>query len=600
MNDPTPRSNGHRLRQIALALGLLGAFVASAACAPIPQRAETAGSPTAQRLRHELTDLGAFQVSGAVLVSDSGRALVRMGFGLATESGIRNTPATLFDIGSLAKQFTAAAILALCADGQLLLTDSVGRFFPSAPAGFAALRLTQLMSHTGGVTPGNLVDEENPDVTAATSRDTALARLFRSRLRTPASNAFSYSNAGFVLLAAIVEQASGRPYTAYVHDRLFQRAGMRQTVFWGERTDAPVANGFDDIGEKTKSLALPYENWTLRGAGGVLSSIDDLERWIIALTRGQVIPKALVDSMMTAKVSTPNYGSGYGWRIGLPGTPYAGAVFHGGDFLGFGTQLIWYPGTQRLIVILANFRDEADEYPSRIVIERVVTGALEARARDVPEVEQGSARDHSSIAGDYVSADSAEFRIVAGSRGYTLGARNQQAVNLIWSPPADTARDWQALSTRTSALFRAVLGRDTSGVRRVLAAKDDPPYWYTELSKDLPPVVTRANAASVTIRTLGTYPAVLPRGALWTMTEFSTGGELAFYRLRWYQDLVASLHQRATAIASLTPLARTRTGWIAWNPTHRTRPLWLVPSADRRTLVLQNSQGAVTLSRVTR
>src|SRR5262249_18517685 len=129
-----------------------------------------------------------------------------------------------FLIGSLSKQFTAAGILALEADGRLRVTDSLGRFFPDAPAATRGITLDQLMTHTAGLPylTRRSMFESRP-------RDSVMSEMLALPLDRPPGTRYAYSTPGYVLLAGVIERASGRRFEDFMRSRVFARAGLTRT-----------------------------------------------------------------------------------------------------------------------------------------------------------------------------------------------------------------------------------------------------------------------------------------------------------------------------------------------------------------------------------
>src|SRR5262245_51416134 len=170
--------------------------------------------------------LSASGFTGNALVAKSGRIVLAKGYGLADrEKGIPFARDTAVSIGSITKQFTAAAILALEDDGKLKVEDPISKFFPKAPEDKKGITLHQLLTHTAGLESDFAGDYEPVD------RDTYVARILGSRLRSKPGTVHYYANSGYSLLGAIVEIASGKGYETYLNERLFARAGMRETGY---------------------------------------------------------------------------------------------------------------------------------------------------------------------------------------------------------------------------------------------------------------------------------------------------------------------------------------------------------------------------------
>ncbi len=256
---------------------------------------------------------------GSVLVSKGGAVLLRKGYGMADrENGAAYDAETVFDVGSITKQFTAAAILKLEMQGKLHVEDEIGKYFANAPDNKRAITLHQLLTHTAGL-ESDFAGDYDP-----VSRDEYVKRILASKLRSKPGEAYFYANSGYSLLGAIVEIVSGMSYEKYLRENLFLPAGMKDTGYklpgW---PPARVAVGYHEgkrwgrITEKPWADDGPY--WALRANGGIHSTLDDMLRWHIALTGDAILSAAAKDKMYRRHVregSGADTFYGYGWSIG--------------------------------------------------------------------------------------------------------------------------------------------------------------------------------------------------------------------------------------------------------------------------------------------
>jgi CubicO group peptidase (beta-lactamase class C family) len=290
---------------------------------------------------------------GAVLVSKGGAVVLRKGYGMADrENAIAWAPDAVFSVGSITKQFTADAILKLEAQGKVRVEDAIVRFFPDAPPDKRAITIHQLLTHTAGLESDFAGDYE------AVGRDEYAARILASKLRSAPGSTFFYSNAGYSLLGAIVERASGKPYETYLSESLFLPAGMRETGYrlpkWDPRR-IPVGyvNGsrWGRITEKPWAPDGPY--WALRANGGIHSTLDDLLRWHVALARDAVLPAAETRKLYGRHVREGASGSYYGYGWAVSDAPGGGTlVQHNGGNRAYYADFLRYLD-QDLVVILA-------------------------------------------------------------------------------------------------------------------------------------------------------------------------------------------------------------------------------------------------------
>ena len=206
----------------------------------------------------------------------------------------------LVDGGSLTKVFTSAAVYKLVEEGRLKLDDRLGELFGSVPADKAGITVAQLLAHRSGIPnfigrdgrplPESEWTVEGYDYAPAT-REEMLARAWKAPLAFSPGSKDEYSNYGFNLLAAVIERVSGRPYEAYVRERIFAPAGMSRT---GYRRSAANAGPIADQCRNGRSWGNPVSrgvwalgvSWNLMGAGGMMTDVSDLQKWNSAMASG--------------------------------------------------------------------------------------------------------------------------------------------------------------------------------------------------------------------------------------------------------------------------------------------------------------------------
>lgn len=222
--------------------------------------------------------------SGVVRVKKDGRVVLEQGYGLANrEKKLAFTPATVVQIGSNTKDFTAVAILQMKERGLLDLSDPLSKFFPSAPADKRGITIQQLLDHRAGFPIGL-----GPDFDTVNRQQLIDAAMGFQLLFTPGARQ-NYSNTGFALLAVIIEQLSGKSYDEYVRDNILQPLGLKDTGFHlPSFKEERLAHGYRNNGEDVLTTVLrphapdgPY--WNLRGNGGMLSTVGDMSKFYAAL-----------------------------------------------------------------------------------------------------------------------------------------------------------------------------------------------------------------------------------------------------------------------------------------------------------------------------
>lgn len=264
---------------------------------------------------------------------------------------------SVFDIGSVTKQFTAAAILALQEDGLLSTNDTLDAHFDGVPLDKADITIHQLLTHSSGL------DEALGSDYDEIGRDELVALAFSSALVFEPGSGYVYSNVGYSILSAIIEQITQGSYEAYLAERLLGPAGMSQTGYvLPTYEDGVVAHGYS--GDST--MGAPNEQiwaedgpyWHLRGNGGLLSSAADLHAWDAALLGGKVLSESSLEAMFTPWVDQ-GFGKefdtfyGYGWIV-LEYPGFGTVVTHSGGNGYFYADVAHLVDADVFVVVLSN------------------------------------------------------------------------------------------------------------------------------------------------------------------------------------------------------------------------------------------------------
>ncbi len=448
-----------RLLQPALLVGLMAVFVLAGGSGPAAAgrrgaaRGEVQG-PLGAALDAYLTRLQGFGFSGSVLVARAGKLVLDKGYGWADEAaGEPYTADTIFDIASVSKQFTAAAIVALETAGKLRVEDTLARFFPGVPADKAGITLHQLLTHTSGL-PDVLGPEYEP-----VSRGEMLRRAFAAKLVLPPGKRFRYSNAGYSLLAAVAEIVSGRPLGELMRDKLFLPAGMHHTGFYLSSGDRRrLAHGTTLEGPWGTPLDHPWAAdgpwWNLRGNGGVLSTTGDLYRWHLALAGDRVLPRAEREKLITPYVAegrhTPSHYA-YGWSIASAPDGTRVASHTGGNGV-FDTDVRRYLDDQSVLVASSNRAD----------FSAVATAPhLENRLFGKPDPEPPALASLdperlARCAGTYQLAGGERLRAAAGGGGLRITTEGPEGLALLLGGEDDDER--QLMQERGAKVEAALAG----------------------------------------------------------------------------------------------------------------------------------------------
>lgn len=291
----------------------------------------------------------------------SGSAIVRVGEDMQVADGFgecnrRDEVAcgvdTAFDVGSITKQFTGAGIAALEEDGSLTAATTLGEIFGDIGDDKADITIEMLLTHTSGLTEQLRGDYRR------TTRDELLALAWASDLRSEPGAEHRYSNLGYSVLAAVIEEVSGSPYESYMRDRIWAPAGMLHTGYvLPDWTEVDVAHGYRPGRRWGSPLERDWDDdgpwWNLKGNGGVVSTPADMNRWTIALRDGTVLAPETVERWQTGLVRECDRCSGL-YAYGIVDTPGWGLKWHdGGNGVFYAVFLLW-PETDTFIFTATN------------------------------------------------------------------------------------------------------------------------------------------------------------------------------------------------------------------------------------------------------
>lgn len=369
-------------------------------CHPYAAFAQDASASTlgqqdlASRIDAALAPYFRAEMPGAtVIVVKDGKTVLRRAYGMAdTAQGVPMTPDMALRLGSITKQFTAAAILLLQEEGKLSVSDDITRHLPDYPTRGKRITIEHLLTHTSGIASYT----GKPDYVNRMAQDLTVAQMIDSFKNDPLDfepgSQYRYNNSGYFLLGAIIERTSGQPYHAFLEQRIFTPLGMHDTYYEGfGHSKAPVAAGHSrgaaGFGAaKPLSMSQPY------AAGSLVSTVDDLARWDAAIGAGRLLKPASWQRAFTSyrldDGKPTNYG--YGWDVSkVQGET---AMGHGGGINGFSTHALRFPDQKVYVAVLTN-SDSGPANPA--VVARKAAGiAIGKPYRELREVAlDGSALD---------------------------------------------------------------------------------------------------------------------------------------------------------------------------------------------------------------
>ena len=341
------------------------------------------------------------KLNGAMLIAVHDTVLVEHAWGELRLTGAvprRNvsetnqiTETTLFDLASISKQFTAAAVLQLCEKGKINLEDQITKYFPNLP--YSGVTIKHLLTHTSGIPEYFNFKYTVYDSSAFIDNQQLIQVLEKQKYpKTFATGTkFEYVNTNYAILALLVEQVSGMSFEEYVHEYIFKPAGMENTYFFTEIVgiDDQYGREYSKVNPKLETVSVPplpmgevvevpiarghkkdarcaqYDRLNgILGDKGIYSNVEDMLRWANAyFIDYKILPKEWVD-LASQRENQLNNGllpkSIYGYGLRIEESPQHGKlVYHGGLWNGFQNLFLYRPSDNVVIIFLSNFYNRA-------------------------------------------------------------------------------------------------------------------------------------------------------------------------------------------------------------------------------------------------
>jgi CubicO group peptidase (beta-lactamase class C family) len=386
----------------------------------------------------------------AVGVAVGGQTVLLKAYGMADlERDVPNTPDTIFESGSVAKQFTALAVQLLAGDGKLSLDDPVRKYVPELPDYGKPLTIRHMLTHTSGLRdwgsvagiagwPRTTREYTHAHVLDIVSRQTSL--------NFDPGTKWSYSNTGFNLAAVIVSRVSGMPFAEFSRQRIFAPLRMTHTSWRDDHSrivkGRAVAYSAQNGGYQ---IEMPFEN--VHGNGGLLTTVSDLLTWNENFINPKVGNPKLIAEMTT--VGTFNDGKPLDYGLGLYVNAYRGIknVYHSGSTAGYRAHLNRFPETQTSVAVLCN-GSNGDATRSANLVSNVflrdrlkpAEPARPAAPQPAALQPQPSASQLSPLAGSYWSEEAETMLIADIDHGALVLRRRPDAVIKLTAIGPDTFR----------------------------------------------------------------------------------------------------------------------------------------------------------------
>ncbi len=353
---------------------ILLSLVLSQAVAGIAQSLATPSDPVDNWVQSEMIKQ---HIPGlSLLVAREGKVIRAQGYGMANvELQVPTKPETIFQSGSVGKQFTATAVMMLVEEGKIGLEDPLTKYFPDAPASWKQITIRELLSHTAGFTDYPKDFNMRKDYT-----ETELLKIVEQiPLAFPPGAKWSYSNLGFLTLGIVIHKVTGKFYGDFLQERIFRPLGMSTTRIISEADIVPNRSA----GYRLVKGDLKNQNWVAptvntTADGSLYFSILDLAQWDAALYTEKLLKQSSLEQMWTvAKLNNgkPNSGHyGFGWFIETK--KGRRVVEHEGAWQGFETQISRYLDDKLTVVVLTNLADAKPAIFAGTVADMYLSGKV--------------------------------------------------------------------------------------------------------------------------------------------------------------------------------------------------------------------------------
>ena len=329
------------------------------------------------RISHAVDSIAAAALGGgkaagmSIAVVRARDTIVLRAYGKADlELDVPTPDRAVYEIGSVTKQFTAAAILQLAAQGKLSLDDEITKYFPAYPVHGHHITVRRLLDHTSGIPGYTEIPAFWPISARSLPRDSLVAIFGAKPLDFAPGTAMSYSNSAFFLLGLLIEKVSGQPYERYVQQHLFQPAGMTDSRYCSTSAVVPRrAHGYD-MKDDTLRLAMYLDMTWPYSAGSLCSTAGDLAAWNRALHTGTILSPGSYHEMITPGTLTDGTRLRYAKGLAIDSLDGHRRISHGGGIPGFVTTLQYFPDDSLTVVVLINSAGPASpDHIARAIVD---------------------------------------------------------------------------------------------------------------------------------------------------------------------------------------------------------------------------------------
>ncbi len=409
----------------------------------------------------------------ALAVVRRGALVYEKGYGVANlELGVPITPRTVFDIGSVSKQFTAMSILLLAEDGKLSLDDEIHHFIPELPDYGAPITVRNMLHHLSGLKSyTDLFDLAGVPEIDQTTDDDALALIARQHtLNFAPGRQYLYSDTNYFLLALVVRRLSGETLREFAHRRIFVPLGMTSTHFHDDHRMIVPRRATGYAPRAGGGFEIDMSNFEELGDGSVMTTVEDLARWDDNFYRPLVGGQRAIDELQELAIRSD--GSKIPYAMGLILDEYRGVprVQHTGEWVGYRSSFLRFPQRRLSVIVLCNMIGDLDPLALSERVADIYLGPVEHSTAQGPSRAQPaapsapSAAETASYAGVYWNAGTFAYRRFIAKQRTLILDDGDSPQSLLYLGRGE----FQAGNSSTRYTFRSAANRLT-----VISQDDD-------------------------------------------------------------------------------------------------------------------------------
>ena len=324
--------------------------------------------------------------SAAIAVVKGTDTILMRGYGYADAKTHRLAgPTTIYEIGSITKQFTSAAIMRLVEQGKINLDDDLSKYLPNFPLHGHHVTIRQLLNHTSGIHSYTSSPAWRATWAADLSPDSIVGFVARDSFDFAPGTAWRYNNTGYVLLGMVIEKVAGEPYARYLDEQFFKPLGLQQTTYCPAQRlrDTSYAEGYS--ARDGQFVAADYLSMTHPfSAGALCSSVKDYLIWQRALHGGRVVSPHSYMLMTTPDTLTNGKRLTYGFGLGVADVGGHHAIAHGGGINGYTTSQVYFPADSLSVILFTNTDSRPPDFTAMNIARAVLGMPLQQRPPNRP------------------------------------------------------------------------------------------------------------------------------------------------------------------------------------------------------------------------